>query len=189
VPVPGELAQLPDLRRRDPRLRQPAHPQQVGQVRGVALIFSELGNDLGSGRVRVCLAGSGAVRVAGWVCAGAAGGFGEGGDAELDGLAAAGDDLVHLGEFGAGAGEADLQSFGFSEPAAGLGFGDAGDEVVTDLDQAVPGSRVWPQERAAQVPLTELTDARIGYRYGSTDCDRRAFSALSESWSSLRVAA
>jgi len=39
------------------------------------------------------------------------------------------------------------------------------------------------------VPLTELTDARIGYRYGSTDCDRRAFSALSESWSSLRVAA
>jgi hypothetical protein len=39
------------------------------------------------------------------------------------------------------------------------------------------------------VPLTELTDARIGYGYGSTDCDRRAFSALSESWSSLRVAA
>jgi hypothetical protein len=38
VPVPGELAQLPDLRRRDPRLRQPAHPQQVGQVRGIALI-------------------------------------------------------------------------------------------------------------------------------------------------------
>src|SRR6266568_4612486 len=39
------------------------------------------------------------------------------------------------------------------------------------------------------VPLTELTDARIGYRCGSTDCDRRASSALSESWSSLRVAA
>jgi hypothetical protein len=39
------------------------------------------------------------------------------------------------------------------------------------------------------VPLTELTDARIGYRYGSTDCGRRASSALSVSWSSLRVAA
>ena len=38
VPVPGQLAQLADLRRGDPRLRQPAHPQQVGQVRGVALI-------------------------------------------------------------------------------------------------------------------------------------------------------
>jgi hypothetical protein len=88
--------------------------------------------------------------------AGAAGGVGEGGDAELDGLAAASDDLVHLGEFGAGAGEADLQSFGLSEPAAGLGFGDAGDEVVADLDQAMPGSWVWPQERAAQAALTEM---------------------------------
>ena len=39
------------------------------------------------------------------------------------------------------------------------------------------------------LPLTELTDARIGCRYGSTDCDRRASSALSESWSSLRVTA
>ena len=57
----------------------------------------------------------------------------------------------------AGAGEADFQSFGLSEPAAGLGFGDAGDEVVADLDQAVPGGWVWPQERAAQAPLTELT--------------------------------
>jgi hypothetical protein len=38
VPVTGQLAQLPDLRRRDPRLGQPAHPQQVGQVRGVTLI-------------------------------------------------------------------------------------------------------------------------------------------------------
>jgi hypothetical protein len=41
VPVAGQLTQLPDLGRRDPRFGQPAHPQQVGQVRGVALIFSE----------------------------------------------------------------------------------------------------------------------------------------------------
>jgi hypothetical protein len=39
------------------------------------------------------------------------------------------------------------------------------------------------------VPLTELTDARIGYEHGLTDCGRRATSALSESWSSLRVVA
>jgi hypothetical protein len=48
-----------------------------------------------------------------------------------------------------GAGEADFQSFGFTEPAVGLGLGDAGDEVVTDLEQARAGGRVWPQERAA----------------------------------------
>ena len=74
----------------------------------------------------------------------AAGGVGEGGDAELDGLVAAGDDLVHLGELGAGAGKAGFQSFGFTEPALGLGFGDAGGEVVTDLGKAVPGGWVWP---------------------------------------------
>src|SRR5438034_11786528 len=91
---------------------------------------------------------SGMVVAAGRVRAGAAGGVGEGGDAELDGLAAAGGDLVHLGELGAGAGEADLQSFGLSEPAAGLGFGDAGDEVVADLEQAGPGSWGRPQGRA-----------------------------------------
>ena len=91
--------------------------------------------------------------MAGWVRAGAAGGVGEGGDAELDGLVAAGGDLVHLGEFGAGAGEADLQSFGLAEPAVGLGFGDAGDEVVADLDQAVPGGGVGAQQRAAQAAV------------------------------------
>ena len=38
MPVAGQLPQLADLGRGDPRLRQPAHPQQVGQVRGVPLI-------------------------------------------------------------------------------------------------------------------------------------------------------
>jgi len=38
----------------------------------------------------------------------AAGGVGEGGEAELDGVAAAGGDLVHLSELGAGTGEADF---------------------------------------------------------------------------------
>ena len=82
--------------------------------------------------------------LAGRGCAGAAGSVGEAGDAELNGLVAAGGDLVHLVEFGAGAGEADFQSFGFTEPAVGLGLGDAGDEVVADLLQAGPGGWVGP---------------------------------------------
>jgi hypothetical protein len=93
------------------------------------------------------------VPVAGWVRAGAAGGVGEAGDAEVDGLVAAGGDLVHLGELGAGAGEADFQSFGFTEPAVGLGFGDAGDEVVADLFEAGSGGGVGAQERAAQTAV------------------------------------
>ncbi len=68
---------------------------------------------------------------------GASGGVGEVGDAELDGLGAAGADLVHLGEFGVGAGEADFEAFGFTEPVLGLGLSDAGDEVVPDLDETV----------------------------------------------------
>jgi len=52
---------------------------------------------------------------------GAAGGVGEGGDAEADGGGAAGGDLVHLGEFVPGAGQADFQAFGFAEPVAGPG--------------------------------------------------------------------
>ena len=38
VPAAGDLAQLADLRRGDPRPGQPAHPQQVRQVRGVPLV-------------------------------------------------------------------------------------------------------------------------------------------------------
>ena len=38
VPVADQLPQLPHLRRRDPRLRQPTQAQQVGQVGGVAVV-------------------------------------------------------------------------------------------------------------------------------------------------------
>ena len=37
-PVPHPAAQLPGRRWGDPRLGQPAHPQQIGQIRGVALV-------------------------------------------------------------------------------------------------------------------------------------------------------
>ena len=45
---------------------------------------------------------------------GASGGVGEAGDAELDGVGAAGADLVHLGEFGVSTGEADLKTLGLA---------------------------------------------------------------------------
>jgi hypothetical protein len=70
---------------------------------------------------------------------------------------AAGGDLVHLGEFVPGAGQADLQALCLAEPVAGLGLGDASGEAVADLHQAGPLDRVGAQQRAADAPLTELT--------------------------------
>jgi hypothetical protein len=43
-----------------------------------------------------------------------------------------------LGEFVFGGGEADAESFGLAEPALAFGFGDAGGEVVADVDQTLP---------------------------------------------------
>ena len=105
----------------------------------------------------------------------------------MDGGAARGE-VVKLGEFLFRAGEADLESFGFAVPALAFGFGDAGEQVAADGFQPRALGGVSAQQGAPDVPLTELTDAWIGYRSGSTDCDRRASSALSEPWSSLRVA-
>ena len=61
----------------------------------------------------------------GRVAGGAAGGVGEAGDAELNGLGAVGADLVHLGEFGVRAGEADLEALALAIPAVGFSLGDA----------------------------------------------------------------
>jgi len=89
----------------------------------------------------------------GRVGGGASGGVGEGRDAELDGGAATGGDLVHLGEFGVGAGEADLQALGFAVPAVGFGFGDAGDKVVADLLESGPGGGIGTQQWATQTTV------------------------------------
>jgi hypothetical protein len=48
----------------------------------------------------------------------------------VDGRAPPGE-LIELGEFLPGGGEADLQALGLAEPAFALGFVDAGLEVVT----------------------------------------------------------
>ena len=69
----------------------------------------------------------------------------------------AGDEVVDLGELVLRGGEADLQALGFAVPAFALGLGDAGDQVVADLFQPRPLGEVDPEERAPEVPLTELT--------------------------------
>jgi len=55
-----------------------------------------------------------------------------------------------LGEFLAGAGEADLEAVDLAEPALLAGFGDAGVQVVADLDQPWALCGVGAQQRAAQ---------------------------------------
>jgi hypothetical protein len=65
------------------------------------------------------------------------------------GVPAAGGDLVHLGEFGLGAGRADFEAFGFAEPAVLLGLGDTRGQVVADPDQVGALGGVGAQERAA----------------------------------------
>ena len=71
-----------------------------------------------------------------------------------DGGLAAGSDLVHLGEFLVGGGEADLQALGFAGPAFAMGFADAGGQVVADLGQSWPLGGVGAQQRAGTVILT-----------------------------------
>jgi hypothetical protein len=93
----------------------------------------------------------------GEVCGnGAAGSLGETGYPQVHYGAAAGGDLVHLGQLAAGAGEADLQALGFAEPPVGFGFGDAGHEVVANLGEAVALGGVGSQQWTAQASLTEL---------------------------------
>lgn len=69
-------------------------------------------------------------------------------------------DLIDLFEFVTGGVEADLESFDFTEPSLLTGFGDAGDEVVADVDEAVPFGRVGPQEGTAQAGV--FVDAGSG---------------------------
>jgi hypothetical protein len=82
-------------------------------------------------------------------CHSAAGDARECGHAELDRGGLVREGCVDLGELVAGAGEADLESFDFAEPAFVFGFGDAGVEVAADLLQPLSLRWVWSQERAS----------------------------------------
>src|SRR6266568_3567277 len=87
------------------------------------------------------------------------GGAAEGGHSESDQGRGAGA-AVDLGEFVFGAGEADLESFGFAGPAFAVGFGDAGGEVVADLGDAVALGGVGPVQGAPEAAV--LVDAGGG---------------------------
>src|SRR6266851_3324241 len=110
---------------------------------------------------------------AGLRCSVRGGGAAESGHAESDraGGACA---PVDLGEFVFGACAADLESFGFAEPAFAVGFGDAGGEVVADLGDAVPLGGVGPAQGASQAPLTEPTGRPRRFLPRSTGSDAAA---------------
>jgi hypothetical protein len=125
--------------------------------------------------------------------AGTAGDLGETGYAEVHGGVAADGDLVHLGEFAAGSGQADLQAFGFAEPTVGFGFGDAGLEVVEDLGEAATLVGVGSQQGAAQAAV--LVDAWCVVGTAAvTDSDLAAFEVAEElgpllvSWGAIFLA-
>jgi hypothetical protein len=58
----------------------------------------------------------------------------------------AGGPPVELCEFLLCSGEVDLEPFDFAEPAFTMGLGDAGDEVVADIDEPCPLGRVPSKE-------------------------------------------
>jgi hypothetical protein len=71
----------------------------------------------------------------------------EGWQAEVDGGGLAGA-LVELGEFLFGAGEADFEAFDLAEPALSFCLGDAGQQVVADLNDPASLGGIGPQEAA-----------------------------------------
>jgi len=87
---------------------------------------------------------------------GKAGDVGEGGHTEVD-RGASCYELVELGQFRFGCGEADFQSLDFTEPAFTFGFVDAGLQVLQDLQQAIALGGVRAQQRATDACV--LVDA------------------------------
>ena len=94
----------------------------------------------------------------------AAGGVGEAGKAQVHGGVAPGADLVHLGEFVPGSGEADFQAFGLTEPPGCFGFGDAGGQVVADFGNGAGTGAGTPGPRPAAALGDDLVDAAGGQR-------------------------
>ncbi len=62
---------------------------------------------------------------------------------------------IDLADLGIGAGRADTQLFGLSEPAFPLGFGDPGQEDFPDLPEAAALGRAGAQEGAADAGFFE----------------------------------
>jgi hypothetical protein len=152
-PLVGDTAEQVGLERQDFRLFNWVGRAVFGQVPDAAHQVGDLSGADGFGHG--CLSqpvGSMGLRVGvrgGGYGDGAAGDVGECGHAEAGGASAAGGDLVHLGEFGAGADETDFEAFGLAEPVVLFGFGDAFGQVVADLDQAGSLGGIWSKEWAS----------------------------------------
>ena len=86
---------------------------------------------------------------------------------------------VELCELVLGAGEADLESFDLAEPALSLGFSDAGDQVVANLEHALPLGGVRPKERASDTGVLMNTTAGERPTAGA-DGDLAAFEVAQE---------
>src|SRR5690242_13339337 len=69
---------------------------------------------------------------------------------------------VEGGELGAGGGEADLEAFGFAEPAVDAGLGDAVGEVPDDLGEAVAGGGVGAEHGAADAGVLVGAGGSVG---------------------------
>ncbi|TDC25416.1 hypothetical protein E1265_07100 [Streptomyces sp. 8K308] len=69
---------------------------------------------------------------------------------------------IELGELLLCAGEADLESFDLTEPSLLFGFGDSGDQVVANLDEAVSLSRIRSEHGASNTSFSELASAVSG---------------------------
>ena len=97
----------------------------------------------------------------------------------MDVLGSAGGGQVGLGELVVGGGEADLESLGFADPAFALGFGDASQEVVADLFEAVPQGGVGAEHGASDARV--LVDAAGGVgASGVAKCDGAALEVTKE---------
>ena len=99
--------------------------------------------------------------------------------AEVDARRTCGRHLVELVELLAGSGKADLETVSFAEPSLVPGFGDAGNQVVANLDEAATLGQIRPQQRAAHTGV--FVDARRGV--GTTaraECDLASFEVAEE---------
>ncbi|HEY6313621.1 MAG TPA: hypothetical protein VIY52_22850, partial [Streptosporangiaceae bacterium] len=81
------------------------------------------------------------------------GGLDEGRHSQIDGGAAAGGDVVHLGELVFGGGQVGFAAFDLAELAAGLGLFDAHREVQDDLGEAGFLAGIGTKERASQTSV------------------------------------
>ena len=87
--------------------------------------------------------------------------------------------MVELGEFLAGAVEADLEAVDLAEPVVAAGFGDPGDQVVADFEEPVALGGVGAQQWASQAGVFVDAGGGVGAAAGA-EGDLSAFEVAEE---------